>query len=165
MLDQISTEGNNTIESLSDLSNADLIAHILKRYHEVHRQQLSQLNEMASRVEQVHNDHPECPHGLSAHLQIMKGELEQHMYKEENILFPILEKGMGAMAQAPISVMRHEHDEHAEAIAKLSELTNQQKLPENACNTWTNLYALVSELIEDLQTHISIENNLLFTRT
>ncbi|KZZ38848.1 hypothetical protein A3756_24135 [Oleiphilus sp. HI0086] len=76
----------------------------------------------------------------------------------------MLEQGMGAMAQGPISVMRHEHDEHAGAISQLSELTNQLTLPEDACNTWTRLYALISEFIEDLQSHISIENNLLFAR-
>ncbi|KZY75073.1 iron-sulfur cluster repair di-iron protein, partial [Oleiphilus sp. HI0069] len=162
MPDQTLTDGNSTLEPLESLSNPELIAHILQRYHEVHRQQLSELNEKAARVESVHGEHPECPHGLSNHLQTMKIELEQHMFKEENILFPMLEQGMGAMAQGPISVMRHEHDEHAGAISQLSELTNQLTLPEDACNTWTRLYALISEFIEDLQSHISIENNLLF---
>ncbi len=165
MPDHTLADCNNTLESLESLSSSDLIAHILQRYHHVHRRQLNDLNEMAARVESVHSDHPECPHGLSKHLQTMQQELEQHMYKEENILFPMLEQGMGAMARGPITVMRHDHDEHAVSIGRLSELCHQLSLPEGACNTWTKLYALIAELIEDLHTHISIENNLLFTRS
>ena len=70
-------------------TNEELIEHILKRYHQVHRQQFSELIELATTVESVHSDHPECPTGLSQHLKAMESELISHMEKEEGILFPI----------------------------------------------------------------------------
>lgn len=164
-LNALQTHNDDPETTLQTLSNSDLIDHILTRYHEVHRQQLAELCRLSERVETVHGDHPACPAGLNQHLNGMRQELEQHMHKEEQILFPMLQQGMGAMAQGPISVMKHEHDEHASAISQLSTLTNNLSLPEGACNTWRALYLTLKEFIQDLQRHIEIENNILFTRS
>ena len=40
----------------------------------------------------------------------LKAELEQHMAKEEQRLFPLIKSGQGAMAIGPISVMEREHN-------------------------------------------------------
>ena len=53
-----------------------LIDHILTRYHAVHREQLPELVRMARRVEAVHRDHPDAPHGLAEHLEIMTADPE-----------------------------------------------------------------------------------------
>jgi len=141
---------------------ADLIAHILARYHEVHRQQLPELVRLARRVEQVHGDREDCPLGLADHLVVMHQELESHMQKEEQILFPMLARGLGTMAGGPITVMRMEHDEHGQALQRLGELTNDITLPRAACNTWRALYLGLRTLREDLMEHIHLENNILF---
>lgn len=49
--------------------DADLIEHILTRYHDTLRQQLPELIRLSRRVELVHGGHPECPAGLSSHLE------------------------------------------------------------------------------------------------
>ena len=68
-----------------------LIEYILARFHERHRDQLPELIRLASRVEQVHGSKPGCPNGLAEHLWNMQQELESHMLKEEQILFPMLQ--------------------------------------------------------------------------
>lgn len=143
-------------------SAADLIAHILARYHEVHRQQLPELIRLARRVEQVHGDREDCPLGLADHLCVMQQELESHMQKEEQVLFPLLARELGNMAGGPISVMRMEHDEHGQALQQLNALTNDITLPRAACNTWRALYLGLRTLREDLMEHIHLENNILF---
>lgn len=140
-----------------------LIEHILTRYHARHRDQLKELIRLASRVEHVHGDRPECPVGLAAHLNDMLQELESHMMKEEQILFPMLERGFAVKQVAgPISVMRFEHDQHGQALEKLHQLTNNITLPKGACNTWRALYASLQQFKEDLMQHIHLENNILF---
>ncbi|MDR2851648.1 MAG: iron-sulfur cluster repair protein YtfE [Burkholderiaceae bacterium] len=139
-----------------------LIAHILHRYHGVHRQQFPELIRLARRVEQVHGAHAQCPAGLSEHLCAMQQALESHMQKEEMILFPLLERGAGAMASAPIRVMRMEHDEHSQSLRHLAELTNDMTLPSAACVTWNALYTGLRTMREDLMQHIHLENNILF---
>ena len=153
--------------SLSDWNTQpqdQLIDHLLARYHARHREQLPELIRLASRVEQVHGERDNCPNGLADHLRDMQQELESHMLKEEQILFPVLLDGLGARAAAPISVMRMEHDHHGEELAKLEALTHGITLPRGACNTWRALYLGLQTLREDLMAHIHLENNVLFER-
>ncbi|SDI96287.1 iron-sulfur cluster repair protein YtfE [Billgrantia gudaonensis] len=148
----------------SAASNDELIDHILTRYHDVHRQQLPELTRMARRVEQVHGDRDACPRGLADLLAGIHQEMESHMQKEEQILFPMLRRGQGAQAQGPITVMRHEHDDHGASLEHLMVLTDDIHPPRGACTTWRALYAGLREFREDLMQHIHLENNLLFER-
>ncbi len=143
---------------------AALIDHILRRYHEVHRMQLPELERMARRVEAVHADRPEVPKGLAAHLEHMQAELLDHMAKEEQVLFPLLRSGGHPMARQPINMMRHEHVDHGQALERLDALTDHQVPPPGACNTWRALYVGLAQLKDDLMTHIHLENNVLFPR-
>ncbi len=151
-------------EPMTQASNEELIEHILTRYHDTHREQLPDLIQLSERVERVHGGHTACPSGLSAHLRHMAGELETHMAKEEQILFPMIARGMGAMAGGPVSVMRNEHDDHGSALEELERLTNGLTLPEGACGSWQRLYHGLATFRDDLKAHIQTENNLLFSR-
>jgi len=139
-----------------------LIEHILERYHETHRRELPELILMARRVEEVHAGHAELPEGLSLLLAHIAEAIEEHMQKEERILFPMIRAGMGRMAVGPISVMRHEHVEHGERLRQLEELTRDHTPPADACNTWRALYAGTRKLVDDVMQHIHLENNVLF---
>ncbi|MCE8017090.1 iron-sulfur cluster repair protein YtfE [Halomonas sp. MCCC 1A17488] len=147
-----------------EASNDELIDHILTRYHDVHREQLPELIRMARRVEQVHGDRDNCPNGLADLLLVIYQEMESHMQKEEQILFPMLRRGLGAQAQGPIAVMRHEHDDHGENLEQVMRLTDDITPPKGACTTWRALYTGLREFREDLMEHIHLENNLLFER-
>jgi regulator of cell morphogenesis and NO signaling len=142
----------------------DLIQLILERYHQVHRRELPELRELARRVESVHADHPAAPKGLSEVLARLQGELESHMQKEEQILFPLMLAGGSPMIVHPINVMRHEHDEAGEDLKAVAELTGDLSLPAEACTSWRGLYAGLAKFAEDLTEHIHIENNILFPK-
>ncbi len=141
---------------------ADMIDHILTRYHAVHREQLPELIRMARRVEAVHRDNPDVPTGLAEHLEAIEAEMLEHMAKEENILFPMLKAGGRGMAMHPIGVMREEHTNHGEQLDRLMALTNDATPPQGACNTWRALYAGIDQFADDLIAHIHLENNQLF---
>jgi len=140
----------------------ELIEFILRRFHDKHREQLPELIRLARRVEAVHGDKADCPIGLADHLAFIEQDLESHMMKEEQILFPMLLRGYFALSVAPIAMMRHEHDQHGESLEKLAQLTNDITPPVAACNTWRALYAGLAQLREDLMQHIHLENNALF---
>ncbi len=143
-------------------SSGELIEHILQRYHERHREDLPELIRLARRVEQVHGERADCPAGLADHLEAMFHELLSHMMKEEQVLFPMLLAANDGEARSPISLMRFEHDQHGEALARLEALTDDIHAPVDACNTWNALYAGLARLREDLMQHIHLENNVLF---
>ncbi|MDM7941997.1 MAG: iron-sulfur cluster repair protein YtfE [Hydrogenophaga sp.] len=141
---------------------AEMIDHILTRYHAVHREQLPELIRMARRVEAVHRDHPDVPAGLAGQLEAIEVEMLEHMAKEETILFPMLKAGGRGMAVHPIGVMREEHTNHGGQLDRLMALTHDATPPQGACNTWRALYAGIHQFADDLIAHIHLENNQLF---
>jgi len=145
-------------------TSPELVHHILTRYHAVHREQLPELIRLARKVEQVHAERADCPRGLADHLEAMAQELESHMRKEEDVLFPLISAGQGATVGPPIKVLRSEHDEHGAALRRVSELTDGITPPRTACTTWRALYAGLRTFREDLVAHIHTENNILFER-
>lgn len=141
-----------------------LIEHIVERYHETHRRELPELVALARKVERVHGTDPNAPHGLAEALADMVGDLEVHMKKEEFILFPAMQQGRADAVAAPIAVMRHDHHDHEEALARIAAITHGFRLPPDACSSWTRLYAGTRKLVEDLDEHIRLENDVLFPR-
>jgi len=143
----------------------DVITHILETYHRPLDEEMPRLMAMAEKVLQVHRDKaPETLPELVSVYGALKSELEEHMAKEEQILFPMIQRGQGAMADGPIAVMLHEHDSAATALRRLRELTNDYTVPEEACNTWRALWHGLKALEESLHRHIHLENNVLFPR-
>src|SRR6056297_871373 len=141
-----------------------LIDHIIRNYHEMHRADLLSLVPLAERVEQVHADDPDVPTGLACALDKLAREMEDHMAKEEMILFPAMRAGGGTGIEHPIAVMRADHDDHAGNIALIRQLTRDLTPPEHACGSWRSLYAGTATLLDELAAHIALENEVLFPR-
>lgn len=141
-----------------------LIDHILTRYHDTHRTELEWLIPLAQKVETVHGDHEEAPLGLAKALLALKDDLESHMAKEEQVLFPMMRRGGHPMITHPIGVMRHEHDHAANLLQGIEHATHGLTLPSGACRSWTALYTGLEKFTQDLVTHMHLENNVLFPR-
>lgn len=140
-----------------------LIRHIVARFHEVHRRELPELIALARRVERVHADSSGVPAGLAALLEEIETDLEEHMTKEEQVLFPMMRSSHPLIA-TPIAVMRHEHDAHAARLHALEAITRGHAPPQGACTSWRALYAGTRKLADDLVAHMHIENTILFPR-
>lgn len=166
VIDEIQTEANRTgaFERWDERPLPDVIDHVLEHFHEPHRQELPRLLAMARKVEQVHAQKSACPRGLAAHLERMGEEMELHMQKEEQVLFPLLRAGRGRVAAMPIQVMEQEHRDHGANLERLRQLTDDYTPPSEACGTWRALYLGLAELQRELMEHIHTENNILFPR-
>lgn len=99
--------------------------------------------------------------------------IQQHLWKEENILFPYIQTlenprptAGGSMrldsAECPINVMRMEHEREVTDLFRLRELTNSYTAPADGCATYCTTYQQLAEFDLDLMQHIHIENNILF---
>ncbi|MDK1387707.1 iron-sulfur cluster repair di-iron protein [Sinorhizobium sp. 8-89] len=143
---------------------SDLIGHILDRYHQTHRAELTWLIPLAQKVERVHGGHPSAPIGLSQVLERLRDELESHMMKEEQILFPTMQSGGGVGIAHPIAKMRREHEEEVEHLRTIEHVTHGLSLPPGACASWTALYTGLRKFADDLVTHVHLENAVLFPR-
>lgn len=143
----------------------DLIQHILTTYHVPLKEELPRLEAMARKVVDVHGQvQPETlPQLLEVYLALAQ-ELEEHMEKEEQVLFPMIQDGRGSSAGDPVASLEHEHESAGRALARLRILTDGYRVPEEACNTWRALWHGLAALEESLHQHIHLENNILFPR-
>ncbi len=139
-----------------------LVEHILKVYHEPLRPELDRLLQMARKVERVHGDKATCPRGLAAHLAAMQVAVDEHLEKEEKILFPMILAGQRGIVSMPIQVMVQEHDDHGASLRRTRQLTDDLHIPSEACTTWHALYVGLERFEQDLMDHIHLENNVLF---
>lgn len=158
------SKAENNDKDWTSASYAEMIDHIITRFHNRHREQLPELITLAEKVENVHSDRDDCPIGVAAQLEKIYAELSQHLMKEEQILFPMIKMGNYAMASMPIRVMEMEHDEAGQDVEVIKSLTNNCTLPADACFSWKALYSGINEFIDDLIHHIHLENNILFPR-
>lgn len=162
---------SNTIGPVADETTAweteppaAIIEFILRRYHEPLRRDLPILVSGARRVEAERASSPLCPAGLADHLEQILEAVESHLAKEERILFPLILAGRGGSAFMPIKVMMAEHEDHVASLERTRALTHGFALPTDASETWRALYLDLQRLEDDLNRHIQLENNVLFTR-
>lgn len=172
-------DGSGTTElPAADAPLAELVRFIVDEYHADLRGELPRLGQMAAKVLDAHGArYPEMLPALVSTLRELRQEVEDHMVKEERVLFPYVERlealaasGEGLSAspfgsiQAPIGMMEHEHETVGQALARLRELTGGYVPPADACNTFRGLYHGLAELEKELHEHIHLENNVLFPR-
>jgi regulator of cell morphogenesis and NO signaling len=157
--------GSEGVEGWTGAPLDALIDHILSTYHRPLDQELPRIDAMARKVLGVHGDKdPQRLRAIVSTFAALKAELEQHMRKEEVILFPMIRQGHGPMAEGPIAVMQMEHDEAAVALRRLRELTDDFTVPEGACNTWRALWHALADFERAMHEHVHLENEVLFPR-
>ena len=149
----------------SDAPLASLIDHVIVTYHDPLRAELPRLHSLARTVHEDHgDDHREV---LSEVLSIVTGlrfELEDHMAKEEQVLFPMIREGQGCMADGPITIMEQEHEAATAALRRLRDLTESHGLPVDASEEWRALWRGLQGLEASMRRHIELENEVLFPR-
>lgn len=146
------------------MSEHDLVQHILDAYHAELYNCVPEIQRLAGKVEVVHAEHPECPFGLTRLMQTFWQDLEAHLQKEEQFVFPKIEAHQGANSGQYLQHVMREHMEQGIALQKIRSLCHGYKIPVSACRTWQSLYLSLERLEKDLMEHIHVENNVLFER-
>jgi regulator of cell morphogenesis and NO signaling len=154
-----------------------LTARIVAKHHSFVRSETPRIQALLTKVLSRHGDaHPEVRQ-IEALFLAMAQELSTHMLKEEQVLFPYLEKMEAAFAMAqplppaffgsvanPIAKMMADHDDAGALMARIRELSGGFAPPANACPTYRGLYHSLAEFESDLHRHVHLENNILFPR-
>lgn len=157
--------------SFKDVPPPVLVDHIMRDHHQYLWEELPALERLAEKVAGVHGGHhPELVE-LADLFRGFRTELEDHMHKEEQVLFPMFrrlwEEGVHTelhcgRIENPIRVMLAEHDQAGGLLARMRELTGGYALPEGACNSYRGLFGRLERLERDLHEHVHEENNILF---
>ena len=153
-------------------SSEELIRHIVETHHGETFRLLKEIDPLMVKVFRVHFSHdPELLMKVHSLFGKLKCELEEHLLKEENILFPLMIKYDKAKnekekkeIEEDIRIIVNEHEAAGDILKELAEVTDDYKVPEWGCISFKLLYDYLHDLEKDLFIHIHKENNILFPR-
>jgi regulator of cell morphogenesis and NO signaling len=154
-----------------------LLAYIAGNHHTYVRRVMPSITAHAQKLARAHGpNHPEL-HEVARVFEAVQQEMNAHMAKEEQVLFPYI----AALADAtrlnrplpeapfgsidnPIRMMEEEHDAAGAAMAKIRELTDGYVPPPDGCATYRICMKELEAFERDLHIHVHLENNVLFPK-
>jgi len=134
----------------------DPIAGFLQE-HDVTLTHLSSLNR-ATRSLAEHGYSEEAMGRVRTAVQFLAAEVGEHNAREEEALFPVLER----YVEGPTRVMREEHKELKRELRKLQTATRAVRSARASAATLRTLRARAQTVIQRFVNHIHKENHILF---
>lgn len=150
---------------------SELVDHIIYKHHAFLNEELTPLGKFVTKVFRVHGKaHPHLKELQSLYNEF-KVDMEEHMIKEENEVFPLIkeyEKNPNQVLAERIHEenggLEDEHESQGNILKRIREITNDFTPHAEACNSYRITYARLAELESDSFQHIHLENNVLFKR-
>ena len=154
-----------------------LIDYILSTHHAYVRAALPAIGRELAALRGAHGAaHPELVRVVAVFAWVTS-DLEQHMMKEEQVLFPYVRdlaagadqpggagvSPFGTVAN-PIRMMEREHEEVAGALRVIRDLTGDYAVPDDGDATYTRCLFDLARFERDLHRHVHLENNVLFPK-
>lgn len=155
----------------ADMPSDRLIEYIIDRHHAYLKRVLPELAEFLITILRVHGMKHKVLFRVHKLFSALKPDLEQHLLKEEEVVFPLIEKyqeepsaGLLAEIRDIVGETEEEHVAAGNILKELREITGDYAIPPDGCNTFRITYELLEELEGDLFQHIHLENNILFKK-
>ncbi len=170
-----SKNGQNEKNNFETYSLTELAEFIIGKHHKYVKEILPVLYTHTQKIAEKHGDrHPELIQ-IAEIFSTIKSEFEQHLMKEEEILFPrikmIEEIHLGKRDKSemlniigPVQMMMAEHENAGKLTHEIMELTNNYNPPADACTTYKIAFMELQEFELDLHQHVHLENNILFPK-
>jgi regulator of cell morphogenesis and NO signaling len=151
-------------------SATKLIDHILNTHHVYMRRELPLLSDLSTTILRVHGaSHGEVLSKVHRLFHNLKMEIDQHLIKEEEIVFPLIKDYAVNPNSSQLkkivdlnSELMKEHDGVGDVLKELRRITDQFRVPEDGCPTYMKTYRKLEDLESNLFQHIHLENNILF---
>jgi len=160
---------NEGVKSFTEMSRSELIEYIEGTHHVYLKKVLPELGDFTTKIMRVHGLRSQELFKVHKLFSVLRAELEQHLMKEEEVLFPLVrqyERNPDMQSLEKVKqVMKETEDEHEAAgdiLKELRRITDDYRVPEHGCSTYALTYKMLEELEADLFQHIHLENNILF---
>lgn len=147
------------MNDLQALPTDALLARIIDRFHEGHRRDLVALIAQAQALDAA-GATPAVAEAIAAFAEA----LEQHMFKEEARLFPMMEQGGSTLIGQLIDSMRAEHRDHEDRVAALQARVESLAVTAAAAPIAAQFRATFDALLAELAEHVRTEDEVLFPR-
>lgn len=163
-------ESNKEYRDWRESDPIELINHIVSTHHQYTYRELKEIDGLLLKILRVHfHSHSEELLKLHKLFGNLKIELEEHLVKEEENLFPLMEEYFNTKDENKkvelikfIEETESEHDGAGDILKEMEELTRDFTAPAGACTTFKLVYHKLHELEKDLFMHIYKENSVLF---
>jgi regulator of cell morphogenesis and NO signaling len=173
-LDALSRETAGGAGDERQWSVGRLIDYIVSTHHEYVRAALPAISQHLAKLVSVHGErHPELAR-IAATFDEVHQQLQQHMMKEEHVLFPYIRElatipgrphpSPFGTVKNPIRMMEREHQDAGDEMRLIRELTSGYTSPADGCTTYRVTFAELAQFERDLHRHVHLENNLLFPK-
>ncbi|MBX3025953.1 DUF542 domain-containing protein [bacterium] len=140
---------------------AALVDHLIGAFHTVERRAMEQLGRrLADAV--ARQPAGAAARDLAEAFDALRGDLGEHMAKEESVLFPWLRSGRGDLARTPIQVMVMEHEATLRQLNHVRAL--RQAFAAASAASAAPIVDGLCELDRHVREHMHLENNVLFPR-
>lgn len=152
-----------------------LIDHIVSTHHAYVRVAMPTLAHHLAKLVAAHRGRrPELTR-IAAAFDELRHELQQHLMKEEHVLFPYIRELATRSAdrpgpspfgtvEHPIRMMEREHGEAGDDLRHIRALTNGYTPPADGCATYRLAFAELAHFERDLHRHVHLENDILFPK-
>lgn len=152
-------------------STAELIHHIVGRYHREARMEMARLESQVDEAVLLEGKNFPVLLEIQKEVNRLCEELRAHMAAEERTLFPAfldLEAGRAPSISEefliPAKLLEDEHEAAAGLLKRIRALTEGFTPPEGARAVQRKLYESFQILADSLYRHIYLENQVLFKR-
>lgn len=170
-LKAIEATPDNSGRNYSEWALDFLCDYIVNTHHKYVKKTLPDLDEYTKKIASVHGDiHPELIEVANLFGEL-KYELDQHLLKEEKVLFPAIKEALTSgsdeakkIIKSEIDRMGTEHEFAGGTMDKINDITKEYSLPDGACNTYKVCFELLSQFEDDLHIHVHLENNILYRK-
>lgn len=152
-----------------------LIQHIVRVHHQSIRHELPRLAELAEMVAEEYGTRAPELKTIAATVEELRGEMAEHLQKEEQVLFPYIAQVAETPLLAfrppqpefsrvgqPVFLMVQEHERARLLLAELRQLSGDFKPPVWACSTFVAFYEGLRLFADTFDEHIRLENEVLF---
>ncbi len=152
----------------SHASACEMIDHIEKTYHTHLKQELPRLASLIDKVVNAHGEsHPELLEVQTTFAEFHK-DLLTHLEVEEIEVFPTIKSleisSSPSSLDQPIASLIDDHEHAGKYLEKLSSLTNDYAVPQDACNSYLVMLTGLKELEGNIHRHVHMENSILFPK-
>jgi regulator of cell morphogenesis and NO signaling len=155
-----------------------LMQHIVIRHHAYLRRELPLMEELVAAVRETRG---RADANMLAPLEkvfrFFKRELENHLRREEEVLFPLIRQvetasksgakppqfSFGHLAN-PIGIMEEDHDAERRQMQKMLVFTGNYTGPAETAHAFRSLFERLQILEADLRLHVHLEDHILFPR-
>ena len=175
-LDALVKQSDPDSKYIDGLELNELCDYIEKRHHTYASENIPFLQQKLQKLCDVHGENHSELFEIKELFEGAAENLNVHMKKEEQILFPLIRKiaeqnnnelnGSFEAGELKLNIdlLDEEHHTEGERFEKISTLTSSYTCPPDGCGTYQVTYKTLKDFENDLHRHIHLENNILFKK-